>query len=654
MTRGAVLRRVGQAVLVLWLAYTGAYVLLAALPGDAVMARFGNPDLGLTPEQLEQIRASYGVDRPLVVRYFESIGAFLSGDLGYSVQSGAAVSDLLAEALPSTLTLAALALAGAVFLAVVIAFTAAYGKGEWLRRLFRNLPPLFVSVPVFWIGIVLIQVFSFQLGLIPVIGASEAQALILPALTLTIPIAAPLAQVFLRSIDEVREQPFVSVVKARGASTSWLLWRNVAPNALLPVLTMAGRRRDHHGGRLRPHRHRQPHRAGRRPPRHPRAARGRGDRHGGLRDDQPDRRPALSRARSASAPGAGRCAAGRRGGSARSGARRRSGSRRSVRTRRGARARRSRSGRRAPCPVDPRPPPTLRSPAMTAVETATGLGPAGGSPRAARAAGSWRSLLRPGLILPLLVLLVALAWAVAPGIFTSQSPTETVAPALQAPSAQHWFGTDATGRDLFSRVVYGASESISAALLAVLVGLVFGSLIGVSAGAVGGWIDDVLMRLVEVLLAIPTLLLSLSIVILLGFGTANAAIAVGVTSVAVFARLSRSQVMSVRASEFVEAAYGSGGTFLGVLRRHVLPNSLTPVIALAALQLGSAILQISTLGFLGYGAPPPTPEWGLLIAEGRNYVATAWWLTTLPGLVVVLIVVATNRLSQAISSGGRV
>ena len=290
---------------------------------------------------------------------------------------------------------------------------------------------------------------------------------------------------------------------------------------------------------------------------------------------------------------------------------------------------------------------------MTAVETATGLGPASGSPSAVRSAAPWRALLRPGLIVPLLVLLIALAWAVAPGLFTSQSPTETVAPALQAPSAEHWFGTDATGRDLFSRVVHGASQSISAALLAVLVGFAFGTLIGVSAGAVGGWIDDVFMRLVEVLLAIPTLLLSLSVVILLGFGTANAAIAVGVTSVAVFARLSRSQVMSVRASEFVEAAYGSGGTFFSVLRRHVIPNSLTPVIALAALQLGSAILQISTLGFLGYGAPPPTPEWGLLIAEGRNYVATAWWLTTLPGLVVVLIVVATNRLSQAISSGGR-
>lgn len=240
MTRAALLRRVGQAFLVLVLAYTGAYILLAALPGDAVMARYGSPELGLTDEQIAEIRASYGIDRPLVLRYLESIGGFVRGDFGYSVQSGAKVSDLIAEALPSTLALASIALVGAVLLAVIIAFTASYGKGSWLRRLFRNLPPFFISLPVFWIGIVLIQVFSFRLGLIPVIGASPAQALILPAVTLTIPIAAPLAQVFMRSIDEVREQPFVNVVRARGASTSWLLWRNVAPNALLPAMTMAG------------------------------------------------------------------------------------------------------------------------------------------------------------------------------------------------------------------------------------------------------------------------------------------------------------------------------------------------------------------------------------------------------------------------------
>lgn len=270
----------------------------------------------------------------------------------------------------------------------------------------------------------------------------------------------------------------------------------------------------------------------------------------------------------------------------------------------------------------------------------------------ARSRVAWRKLFRPGVLIPILILLIALAWAIAPGLFTSVSPTAQVGTALQGPSAEHWFGTDATGRDMYARVVYGASQSITAAILAVLVGLVFGSLIGVTAGATGGKLDEALMRLVDVLLAIPTLLLSLSIVILLGFGTANAAIAVGVTSVAVFARLSRSQVVSVRASEFVEAAYGSGGTFFSVLWRHVLPNSLTPVIALAALQFGSAILQISTLGFLGYGAPPPTPEWGLLIAEGRNYVATAWWLTTLPGVVVAIVVIATNRLSQSINAGG--
>lgn len=275
------------------------------------------------------------------------------------------------------------------------------------------------------------------------------------------------------------------------------------------------------------------------------------------------------------------------------------------------------------------------------------------APAAARASSVLRGVLRPGTLVPILVLLVALAWAALPGLFASASPTESVGPALQAPSSEHWFGTDATGRDLYARVVWGASQSLTAAVLAVLVGLVVGTLVGITAGAVGGRADEALMRLVDVLLAIPTLLLSMSIVILLGFGTANAAIAVGATSIAVFARLSRSQVISVRASEFVEAAFGSGGTLLGVLWRHVLPNSLTAVLALAALQFGSAILQISTLGFLGYGASPPTPEWGLLIAESRNYIATAWWLTTLPGLVVVAIVVSTNRLSQAIASGGR-
>lgn len=259
-----------------------------------------------------------------------------------------------------------------------------------------------------------------------------------------------------------------------------------------------------------------------------------------------------------------------------------------------------------------------------------------------------------GLYLAVVVVSLAVLWALIPGVFAPGDPlTGTPADKLLPPSAAHWFGTDTLGRDLFGRVVHGAVHSLSGALIAVTVGLALGALLGAIAGALGGVVDDILMRVVDVLLAIPGLLLSLSVIILLGFGTVNAAIAVGLGSVAAFARLMRSEVARVRRSEYVEAAYGSGGTFFTVLRRHVLPNSLTPIVALAALQFGTAILAISTLGFLGYGAPPPTPEWGLLIAEGRNYTATAWWLTALPGLVVVAVVLSANRISHRIGRNSR-
>lgn len=259
-----------------------------------------------------------------------------------------------------------------------------------------------------------------------------------------------------------------------------------------------------------------------------------------------------------------------------------------------------------------------------------------------------------GLYLAVAVVSLAVLWALIPGVFAPGDPlTGTPADKLLPPSAAHWFGTDTLGRDLFGRVVHGAVHSLSGALIAVTVGLALGTLLGAVAGALGGVVDDVLMRIVDVLLAIPGLLLSLSVIILLGFGTVNAAIAVGLGSIAAFARLMRAEVARVRRTEYVEAAYGSGATFFTVLRRHVLPNSLTPIVALAALQFGTAILAISTLGFLGYGAPPPTPEWGLLIADGRNYIGTAWWLTALPGLVVVAVVLSANRISHRIGRTAR-
>lgn len=256
--------------------------------------------------------------------------------------------------------------------------------------------------------------------------------------------------------------------------------------------------------------------------------------------------------------------------------------------------------------------------------------------------------LQPGLALAWLVMAIVILWALAPSWFTSFSGTDGIAGAQRlAPSAGHWLGTDQLGRDLYARIVYGASHSLSGAIIAVVLGLIVGTALGLFAGALGGVTDTVIMRVVDVLLAIPGLLLSLSVIILLGFGTLHAAIAVGITSIANFARLARSEVVLVRHSDYVEAAYGSGGTFWAVLWRHVLPNSLTSVLAFSALQFGNAILAISTLSFLGYGTPPPTPEWGLLIADGRNYISTAWWLTTFPGIVVILVVLAANRISRS-------
>ncbi|SIQ42280.1 peptide/nickel transport system permease protein [Rhizobium sp. RU35A] len=289
---------------------------------------------------------------------------------------------------------------------------------------------------------------------------------------------------------------------------------------------------------------------------------------------------------------------------------------------------------------------------MTTLETSAGLLPARTAAKEPARRTFRLSRISFGLVLAWLILGTALLWAIAPGLFTIYNPIEGVPGGqLKPPSALHLLGTDSLGRDLFARIVHGAVHSLSGAVAAVAVGLVVGTGLGLFAGAIGGRIDAVIMRFVDVLLSVPTLLLSLSIIILLGFGTLNAAIAVGATAIAGFARLMRSEVVRVRRADYVEAAFGSGGTFWNVLRRHILPNSLTSVIAYTAVQFGWAILQLSTLGFLGYGAPPPTPEWGLLIAEGRNYLATAWWLTAAPGFVVVAVVLSANRISQSIGRG---
>lgn len=278
-------------------------------------------------------------------------------------------------------------------------------------------------------------------------------------------------------------------------------------------------------------------------------------------------------------------------------------------------------------------------------ERVVNAGPSGSR----RRKGRGRLRVAPGLVLAWAVVIIVVLFAIFPGVFAHQNPIAGIpAEKLQPPSWQHLLGTDALGRDLWARVVHGAAQSLSGAFLAVTLGVAAGATLGVLAGSIGGLLDEVIMRIVDVLLSIPGLLLILTVVILLGFGTFNAAIAVGISSIAAFARLTRGEVVRVRRMPYVEAAFGSGGRLIPVLWNHVLPNSLTPILSLAAVQFGTAILAIATLGFLGYGTPPPTPEWGLLIAEGRDHLATSWWLTTLPGLFVLFTVLGANRISQSL------
>lgn len=232
--------RVGQAALVLWAAYTATFFLLSVLPGDGIMIKFENPEMGLSAEQIAAIREYYRVDDPVLLQYVHALLGTVRGDFGYSIVNAVPVADRLAAALPQTVQLAGAAFVLALLIAAAIAAATTFAPFAWVRRALDAVPSLFISIPAFWLGLVLIQVFSFQLGWVPMIGASSTEALVLPVITLAIPISAPLAQVFCRSLDEVSTRPFVQVVTAKGASRSWVLLRHTAKNALLPTLTISG------------------------------------------------------------------------------------------------------------------------------------------------------------------------------------------------------------------------------------------------------------------------------------------------------------------------------------------------------------------------------------------------------------------------------
>lgn len=259
----------------------------------------------------------------------------------------------------------------------------------------------------------------------------------------------------------------------------------------------------------------------------------------------------------------------------------------------------------------------------------------------------------PGLVLSLVWCVVVLAWVIAPGVWAPYEPLAIdAANSLQGPSPEHWFGTDNLGRDLYSRMIFGVRQSLQASVIAVGLSFVAGTLLGTIAGYIGHWVDDVVMRVVDVLMAIPGLLLSMAVVSILGFGVTNVALAVGIAGIPAFTRISRAEVLRIKSSTYFDGARASGTRTPVIMVRHVVPNASGPLLVLAALELGGAMLSVSALSFLGFGAAPPAPEWGSLVAQGRDYMATAWWLTTFPGLAIAFTVLAANRIGRAFERTG--
>jgi peptide/nickel transport system permease protein len=247
----------------------------------------------------------------------------------------------------------------------------------------------------------------------------------------------------------------------------------------------------------------------------------------------------------------------------------------------------------------------------------------------------------------LLVVLVGMA-ACAPMV-AGYDPTQTnYADALLSPSLRHPLGTDRYGRDLFSRIVFGGRLSLTSGLVAVGIGTAIGALLGLPSGYYGGWFDDVIMRVMDVMLAFPGILFAMAIVAILGSGFTNVMIAVGVSSIPGFVRLVRGSVLSAVEHVYVEAARGLGCRAARIMSLHILPNVVAPLFTYATLRVSVAIISVASLNFLGLGAQPPTPEWGLMLADGRDYMRDYWWLATFPGLAIMATTLSINLFSNGL------
>ncbi|GGA36327.1 ABC transporter permease [Paenibacillus physcomitrellae] len=262
----------------------------------------------------------------------------------------------------------------------------------------------------------------------------------------------------------------------------------------------------------------------------------------------------------------------------------------------------------------------------------------------------WQSFRRNKLamlglsIIVLFILIAICAPLIAPYDFKEQQLMDR----LKAPSSRHWFGTDDLGRDLFSRVIYGARISLWVGFSSVIGSIILGTLLGTLAGFYGKWMDMLISRLFDILLAFPSMLLAIAIVAVLGPSLQNALVAIAIVNIPVYGRLVRAKVLSLKNEEYITAARSIGMKNGGILWHHILPNSLTPIIVQGTLGIATAIIEAAALGFLGLGAQPPAPEWGKMLSDSRQFIQIAPWTVIFPGVSIMLTVLGFNLMGDGL------
>jgi peptide/nickel transport system permease protein len=250
-----------------------------------------------------------------------------------------------------------------------------------------------------------------------------------------------------------------------------------------------------------------------------------------------------------------------------------------------------------------------------------------------------------GLVIVVVFILLSLG---APWIVLQDPVAQDLAHRLTGPNPAHPFGLDSLGRDIYSRVIYGARISVVSGVAVVSAASAFGIAAGTAAGWFGGWWDEGLMRLTDMFLAFPSLILAMAISAILRPSLENALLAIAITSWPTYARLIRAQVLSLRGRDYIEAARAEGATDLAIIVRHLIPNALAPLLVQATLSVGSIVLVSAGLSFIGFGAQPPTPEWGLMVSEGRSFLMDQWWVATFPAIAILLLVLGFNLLGDGV------